>query len=333
LQFIVDRPWAYQGLALANLLTQFAPLGACFCVRWPLVRALFGGVFVVEMLGLDFVMGICNPLWFPLVAFFIDWDRLWSWLTCRAAAPDHPAPLTRAGWAQAAYACLFLGFFAYVGVFHVQARRWTYPFACFQMYSAIQAPRPYHVHQPYLVRTARWDVEAEPALTEHERRRLNLKHGALPWNGLDIDTALAQVRRELEAQSGRSVTSLTLDQVVLEVPPCQPRSSATDLAVCWSARVGEWRRDRKLALRLLPDPALAGHHFAVRAEGFKDPQIRFAYYAGLGGKEMRPLPGRWVGARYHFDRTGSEPYVIVALVRDETLGDAEVPFMGIIYGR
>ncbi len=330
LQYAVAHSWVCRALALGNLLAQFAPLGACFCVRRPLLRALFGGVFLLEMLGLDIVMGICNPLWYPLLAFFIDWDRLFA----RGQAARLPLPQGTRAACQAAYAWVFLAFFIYVALFHVKARRWTYPFTCFQMYSAIHAAKPYNVHRPYPVRSARWEVEAEPPLTERERRHLNLRHAGLPWSGLDIDTAVRQVRRELEAKPGRRVTSVALDQVVLQVPPCSACSNA-ELAVCWSARVGMRCNGRKVAVQLAPDfdPKLPEpRYFRMKAEGFKDPQLRFAYYVGMSGKEMRPLRGRWRDDRYHFDKSGAEPYVIVALVRDEVLGGAEVPFMGVIYG-
>jgi predicted DCC family thiol-disulfide oxidoreductase YuxK len=78
--WIMSHDVVWKALALGNIIAQGTVILACFLVRHPLWRFIFGSLFFLETLGLGIVMGLWNPPWFPLTALFIDWDRLLPWL-------------------------------------------------------------------------------------------------------------------------------------------------------------------------------------------------------------------------------------------------------------
>jgi hypothetical protein len=218
LQFVVTRSWAYKGMAFMNLIAQFGVLAACFFPRRPCWRLFFGGFFVAEMVGLALVMKICNPLWYLLVVFFVDWDFFLD--QARGAAPRQPAssPACLHGLPQVGLAACFVAFLLYVSLCHYPHRLWTFPFTSFPMYSGIHAPRPYDQHLPCEIHTSKWRIETDPPLSRAQAARVKVQHSYLPWSGQPLEPALRRVRRDLEAGGIREVRLLEVEKTLLVIP-------------------------------------------------------------------------------------------------------------------
>lgn len=175
--WLLADAWRYRTAAVLNLCSQLAPLAAVIFVRRPLIRAAAGAVFVVEVLGLGVVVSLWNLHWLPLVAAFIDWDRL-------LRAP--PPPAADASWRPPRAARAFvLGFVIYdvltAFVPVVDQKLNTYPFSGFPMFATVRAARPYDQHLPYGVPGDRYEVTAAQPIDarvqrwfDHHNRNLHL---------------------------------------------------------------------------------------------------------------------------------------------------------------
>jgi hypothetical protein len=350
-------------MALANVVAQITPLLACFLIRRPVLRALCGCLFVVEVVGLGTVMGLWNPHWLPLAAFFIDWDRLAAWAGARSrvvirwvrtvmgrrafAAPSaltgtavsegaakawHPTSGTWLFKAQIAWAVLFLGFFAYVGLFHKQQRRYTYPFTAFPMYSGVLAERPYGEHRPCFLLGSRWEFEADPPLPPEALRWVWRSNYAAPWDVPDLHEAVMQVKSQVEGRYGTRVSKVRVERTVFEIPrypDYEPRPCVSGAAYTFDggkhhtlrAKVG---RDRAADPRffIAPEPS-----------GLVRPQFRFGFRP-LTEEAARPLEGEWRDGRFYFADPGVGLFAVVAWVRDPALGPDEVCFAAdVVRGR
>jgi len=180
--WIIDDVWRYRTAAVLNLISQASPILACVFVRRPAVRALAGGFFVLETLALGLVVDLWNLHWLPLVAVFIDWERLAGWLG-RPAAPPAPAP---PGWTPPRAARRFvMAFVVYDVVTAViptlDQRLNTYPFSAFPMFATVRAREPYDQHLPYTVPGDSFEVISVRPLDakaqrwmDHANRRLYL---------------------------------------------------------------------------------------------------------------------------------------------------------------
>jgi len=74
LNFIVNSQFWCQFVAFLNLSFQALPFLSLFFIRKPILRFLFGFLFVIEEIGLAFVMQLFDWYWIPLFLIFIDWD-------------------------------------------------------------------------------------------------------------------------------------------------------------------------------------------------------------------------------------------------------------------
>jgi len=117
-------------------------------VRRPCVRAVCGVAFISETLALGAVIGLWNHHWLPLVAVFVDWDRLIRFLRRQpepTARPPEPAPRSIRTY--------IIGFFAFAlltsFVPTLDRRLNLYPFSSFPMFSTVRAVAPYDEHLPY----------------------------------------------------------------------------------------------------------------------------------------------------------------------------------------
>jgi hypothetical protein len=243
-QWIATRPWAYHGLALCNLITQLAVIGACFTVRRPRLRLAFGLVYLAEMIGLNLIMGICNPLWYPLVVLFVDWDWLCDrFVTTPRRAEAMPSRWAWSGRLQAGFVAAYLVFYVTVAFAHPRQRAWTFPFSAFPMYSGIFATRPYSEHAAYQQPTCEWQIDAEPPLSTAEQRRLSIRFFGLTANTPRAEAAIRDVRQEFEA-AGRRVRAISLAQVFLIVPRVDDDGSAAEPDVGTTAQVYRLHGDR-----------------------------------------------------------------------------------------
>jgi hypothetical protein len=183
--WIIDDVWRYRIVAVLNLISQSAPMLACIFIRRPLVRALGGAFFVLEVIALGLVVGLWNPHWLPLAAVFIDWDRLWAWISRRpvTAAPTPP------GWAPRrairGFVIAFLIYDAITAVIPTADQRLnTYPFSAFPMFASVRARAPYDEHLPYTVPGDRIEALADHPIDEtaqrwfdYQNRRLDATRG------------------------------------------------------------------------------------------------------------------------------------------------------------
>jgi hypothetical protein len=169
--WIIDDVWRFRTAAVLNLISQATPILACIFVRRPVVRALCGVAFVVEVLALGLVVDLWNLHWLPLVAVFIDWDSLVARVTRRAQAP----PPTPAGWSPPRAASGFiLAFVLYDAITAIvptlDQRLNTYPFSAFPMFATVRAREPYDQHLPYAVPGDHFEAISDRPLDEHAQR-------------------------------------------------------------------------------------------------------------------------------------------------------------------
>ncbi|MEO6772049.1 MAG: hypothetical protein ABI467_03395 [Kofleriaceae bacterium] len=210
--WLIDDPWRYRTVAVLNLISQAAPLAACFLVRHPVWRALFGLFFVVETIALGLVVDLWNPWWLPLYAVFIDWDAL-----LRRRVPELEPPPS---WAPPRATRIFVAAFVCYDVITalvpgLDQRINTYPFSGFPMFSTVLAKPPYGGHSSYVVVGDHFDVVAEPPIDlptqrwfDHSNRRM--------WTERDPD----QLHRRLTAmwkQAERRYPATKLARVRLYV--------------------------------------------------------------------------------------------------------------------
>jgi len=159
--WLIDDPSRYRTAAVLNLISQAAPLAACFFVRRPILRGLFGGFFLVETIALAYVVDLWNPHWLPLYAVFIDWD----WLLRRRVVESEPPPT----WSPSRAARLFVIAFVIYDVLTalipgLDQKLNTYPFSGFPMFSTVLAKPPYSGHSDYIVIGDHFEVTAEPPI-------------------------------------------------------------------------------------------------------------------------------------------------------------------------
>ncbi|MBC7978190.1 MAG: hypothetical protein H7138_24665, partial [Myxococcales bacterium] len=172
--WLIDDVWRYRTAAVLNLISQIAPIFACVFVRRPLIRALAGGFFVIETVALGVVMALWNLHWLPLVAVFIDWDRLGAALTRRPVTPV-PVP---AGWSPPRGPRTFVRIFVIYDVITalvptLDQRLNTYPFTAFPMFSTVRARAPYDQHLPYAVPAYFFEVISDRPLDKRAQRWLD----------------------------------------------------------------------------------------------------------------------------------------------------------------
>ncbi len=197
--WLLAESWRYRTAALLNLISQLAPLLAIFYPHRPLLRAAAGVCFVLEVLGLGFVVSLWNLHWLPLAAVYVDWDRLIAWARrapapAPAAAPPPPPRRVR---------IFVIAFVVYEVATSLIPRidRWlnTYPFSSFPMFSAIRAAPPYDEHLPYAVAGDRYEAIADRPLEPAVQRWLDYQN-----RGLHLVRDPDRVRARLTAVLARA---------------------------------------------------------------------------------------------------------------------------------
>jgi hypothetical protein len=174
--WIIDDVWRFRTAAVLNLISQAAPILACVLVRRPVLRALCGAFFVVETIALGLVVNLWNWHWLPLVAVFIDWDRLFA-LVARVRAGPVVAPPAAAAtegapprWART-FVIAFVVYDAVTAIVPTLDQRLnTYPFSAFPMFATVRARAPYGDHLPYAVPGDRFVAISDRPLDERAQR-------------------------------------------------------------------------------------------------------------------------------------------------------------------
>ncbi len=175
--WLLAESWRYEGAALLNLVTQAAPIAAVIFVRRPLVRAAAGLLFVTEVILLGVVVGLWNLHWLPLVAVFVDWERLIA--RVRGGTVDAPAaPATwRAPRAVRVFSAAVLLYDVATGfVPTLDQRLNTVPFSSFPMFATIRARAPYDQHQPYSLVGGSYEVISDVPMDRNAQRWLDHIH-------------------------------------------------------------------------------------------------------------------------------------------------------------
>ncbi|HEX3761770.1 MAG TPA: hypothetical protein VHW23_23890 [Kofleriaceae bacterium] len=178
--WLLGDVWRFRTSAVLNLISQASPILAVIFVRRPLVRALAGGFFALETIGLGLVVNLWNPHWLPLVAVFIDWERLAAAITRRPAV----APPVPAGWtppiAAHAYVIAFVIYDAVTAIIPtVDQKLNTYPFSGFPMFATVRAREPYDQHQPYTVPGDHFEAVSDRPLDDRARRWIDYQNRRL----------------------------------------------------------------------------------------------------------------------------------------------------------
>jgi hypothetical protein len=178
-EWIIDDAWRFRTAAALNLISQACPILACIFVRRPLIRAMAGGFFVLETVALGLVVGLWNQHWLPLVAVFIDWDRLYAVLAWRkvavpAEAEGTPEPAVEDESPPRAANTFIVAFLIYdvitALVPTLDQRLNTYPFSAFPMFATVRARAPYDQHLPYTVPGDAFEAISDRPLDDHAQR-------------------------------------------------------------------------------------------------------------------------------------------------------------------
>jgi len=172
--WLIDDAWRFRTAAVLNLISQSMPIAACIFVRRPLIRALAGGFFLLEIIAFSFIINLWNPHWLPLAAVFVDWDRLVAFVRRH----PHVTPKVPAGWTPPRAARIFVvAFVIYDAITAliptVDQRVNTYPFSAFPMFATVRARAPYDQHLPYSVTGDRFEALSDRPLDDAAQRWLD----------------------------------------------------------------------------------------------------------------------------------------------------------------
>jgi hypothetical protein len=156
IDFVIAHLIAFRFVGLAQLFLQSTTIISCTLVRYPVYRAIIGGLFMaLEISGLAVLFEFHQWNWVPLIAFSIDWDRLWAWLKRRMGSitsiPDAvPQPQTgfdiSSQWPRfvmLTYMVIFFGYYVANFVFQLGERHLNYPFSSMAFFSGNRALPPY----------------------------------------------------------------------------------------------------------------------------------------------------------------------------------------------
>lgn len=220
--FLVHHELAWKAAAAANMLTQAAPIVACFFIRRPLWRAFFGLFFVVETILLDLVMDLPNYQWLPLVVVFVDWERLVARIRGMPPPPPEPPVMTpRARRWTAGFIATFLAVNLAIAfsVPGIDIKLNLYPISQYTMFSQARAKKPYDTHQSWEFETIRFSLDdIAPGPDRAERERMINKRFRRRWGARD--PALVE-RLLVEARGGPKFRkrSMTARYALLVAPP------------------------------------------------------------------------------------------------------------------
>lgn len=154
IEWMLNNEVIYKGVALGNMVFQLGIVLAIFFIKRPVIRLLFGMVFMIEMLGLYFVMGYENLPWIFLVAAFIDWEWLatkWNWL--KALKMEFAKNISVKYYKQIGSTIIIVYLVVFIITAFDRGHGWQnkykpYPFSDFSMFSTTFAKKPYSKHFP-----------------------------------------------------------------------------------------------------------------------------------------------------------------------------------------
>jgi len=261
--WIIDDVWKYRGAALGNLISQTIPLFACFLVRRPLLRAICGGFFVLEVLGLGFVMALWNYQWLPLAVVFVDWE----WVLRRAPTADSPAPPRRTKIAImiAITAFVVLDVFTSLAA-RIDQKLNLYPFSGFPMFASLRVRPPSSEHLPYSFEGGHIEIRASspaPEAIELELDRFYDKHFKLR----DRDKLKTRMAEILESAKRLypATQGVRLHWTIYEVPayPAPARIERKPIAILGELTIDGTYRSQLAAAPPAPSPQITTYADAI----------------------------------------------------------------------
>jgi hypothetical protein len=326
--FLVHHELAWKAAALANMLTQAAPLAACFFVRRPRIRAFFALFFVAEIILLDVVMDLPNYHWLPLVVVFVDWDRLVAWIRHRLARrrgedipppPEPPPPEMTARERKLATGFIATFLLVNLGIAFsvrgIDVKLNFYPISQYTMFSQARAKEPYDVHQSWEFESIRFsidDMKAGPRRARLERmmnKRFRRRWGAR--NPARIERLLAEARNAYRVKR----RSLTATYAILVAPPypIEPELVVHPIGI-----LGRVERDTFRSLLGSEGVDASGRHYLEpHPTGMTlPPGARITCILGNDPTEHE-LPVRAEGGRLYYQRLGPAVHTFIAEVDGE----------------
>ena len=178
IEWTASHPALWQLVALGHLLTQFAPILACFAINRPWLRLAEGLIFGAGVYLLGWFMSYWNHQWLLLVTFFVDWDYFGACLQryvhvlhpkLSLVSSFAPRPLVERDfliiravpgpaasvqvlrrrivlvWASAFLILYIATFVLRLGFVHV-----FYPFSNLDFFSSVHALEPYSEHRHWV---------------------------------------------------------------------------------------------------------------------------------------------------------------------------------------
>lgn len=305
--WLLAEPWRYRTAALMNLVSQLAPLGAILVPHRPLVRAAAGAFFVLEILGLGFVVSLWNLHWLPLAAVYVDWDRLIAWLR-RAPAPA-PAPDLRPPRRVQVFVIAFVAYELVASIPTVDQKLNTYPFSSFPMFSKIRAQRPYDEHLPYAVAGDHYEAIADRPIAPEVQRWLDYQNRNLHTvrDAGRLRARLAAVLAKAQARYPDAGIRGLRHHLAFFVAPAHPAPARFERHLI--AITGELLPDgtfRSLLGRLTPSGV------ELRPQHLDAGAARLIYFAG-DRPEPRELGGARAGDNVTVDLAADPVYVAAEL--------------------
>lgn len=351
-EFLLQHELLYKGAGILNLMCQGLPLLACFFVRRPLLRALFGACVVAEIIGLWQVMGLWNYHWLPLYAFFVDWD----WLFGHLAAPMRegslfsrlrllivsglsPAPLAETHPANAklsprsvlasalitVFVSIWCSYSIYVAFFNTKPNPATFPFSSFGMYSEILAKKPHQQHQDFEMEFGRVQIECvgpiPPAAQAMVNRNYNhLIHadtlGAIKGDLMQVPNIIVQL---VDGYDGTSLERVCFN---VQAYPASPIPKINHKAMIARVdRLGEFT-----GVLMTPKLDVQQWYLEIQHEGLKNPRFRVFYLLNRKGPPIY-LGGETRENRVDFNPKMRGHYSFFAYVQADNL-DREELFSG-----
>jgi hypothetical protein len=149
---LVNTPWLWKLSAFGHLATQALPILAIASLNRPWIRLGEGMVFVAGVVLLRVIMGMWNPSWIILAAFFVDWEYF-----LRKAGVNVTA--VGSGVSQrntrrlpvVVYSTIFatLNLAVILTRFDDTGKNRYYPLSSMGFYSNVAALKPYNKHKHY----------------------------------------------------------------------------------------------------------------------------------------------------------------------------------------
>lgn len=359
---IVNTPWVWKLSAFGHLATQALPILAMASLNRPWVRLFEGLIFVSGVVLLRVIMGMWNPAWIILAAFFVDWEYFLRKLGVKL--PDDGAPMPKRSTlrrAVVAYSAIFgvLNLAVILTRFDESGLNRYYPLSSMGFYSNVAALKPYkqHKHYPFTYGEAifhypgapdrKWNCYASIsssylmtyASAADATVRVKQQVGSL---AALIATAKRDGVDEISDCVGtidvRNFDSVDLFSSILNIPPF-PEPARFD--VSHRALVARYEKagNRIVAASAQVSPADSTIQFKVASQG-----LSVARYEILLANDpwknrdigpLIPLSGTWDGdaltvdAAFYRDLASSTYPVVVRVV--ETSGRSYDFFGGIIY--